>query len=178
MPQDLILEESAGLFRITALKTFRRTAGVIFDALPASLLPSVSAIDRVIHESGALSPGSVGGVERPWYKHAGQEDNLVVLAGFRDVELFRQGRSVRFRIGPARIEKDGTLLFDRPVMLSWPVEVFHRIISSPERGSASVNLAVRRAGFDFRTEFNIYDLDPATGEAKAIREGRLDQFGE
>ena len=79
---------------------------------------------------------------------------------------------------PERIEKDGVLLFDRAVMLSWPTNVYHRIRSSPEKGSASINLAVRHPWFNLRTEFNIYDLDLATGRSRVAREGYLDQSGE
>jgi hypothetical protein len=178
MRTDGIIDCADGLFTVTTLRTYRRTAGVLFDAVPLARLPSIQAIDRVLHDRGALSPGSAAGVERPWYMHNGQEDNLVVLAGFRDVELFRDGRWIRFRITPERIEKEGALLSDRAVMLSWPTHVFHRIISSPEKGSASINLAVRHPWFDLRTEFNLYDLDPATGVSRLVRKGYLDQSGE
>lgn len=178
MGAEEILDRLDGVYAITALRTFRKTEGVLFDAVPVGALPSIQAIDRVLHARGALSPGPVAGVDRPWYMHRGQEDNLVVLAGFRDVELFRDGRLVRFRITPERIDKDGALFADRAVMLSWPTRVFHRIVSSPESGSASINLAVRHPWFDLRTEFNIYDLDAATGQARIARDGYLDQSGE
>ncbi len=178
MRAEEILDRVDGFFTITALQTFRKTAGVLFDAVPVGALPSIQAIDRVLHARGAFSPGSVEGVERPWYMHHGQEDNLVVLAGFRDVELYRDGRPARFRITPEQIDKDGALFADRAVMLSWPTGVFHRIISSPESGSASINLAVRHPWFDLKTEFNIYDLDAATGRFRIVREGHLDQSGE
>lgn len=178
MQPDEVIDQADGLYRITALSTFRKTAGVLFDAVPMGGLASLQAIDRVLHDRGAYSPGPVEGVERPWYMHTGQEDNLIVLAGFRDVELFRAGRLARFRVTPERIEKEGVLLFDRAVMLSWPTNVYHRIISSPEKGSASINLAVRHPRFNLSTEFNIYDLDLATGRARVAREGYLDQSGE
>jgi len=60
-------------------------------------------------------------------------------------------------------------------MLVWPCGVFHRIVSCPEQGSASVNFAVRYEGFNIRTNFNIYDLDTESGKYKVIREGHLDQ---
>ncbi len=178
MQPDDVIDLVDGLYRATRLRTFRKTAGVLFDAVPMGGFASIQAIDRVLHDRGAYSPGSVEGVERPWYMHAGQEDNLVVLAGFRDVELYRDGRLVRFRVTPERIEKDGVLLADRAAMLSWPTYVFHRIISSPEKGSASINLAVRHPWFNLRTEFNIYDLDLETGRSRIAREGYLDQSGE
>jgi hypothetical protein len=53
--------------------------------------------------------------------------------------------------------------------------VFHRIESDPVTGSASLNFAARLEGYDVLMNFNIYDLDPRTGEFIVIREGRLDQ---
>ncbi len=178
MQPDDVIDLVDGLYRATGLRTYRKTAGVLFDAVPMGGFESIQAIDRVLHDRGAYSPGSVEGVERPWYMHAGQEDNLVVLAGFRDVELYRDGRLVRFRVTPERIEKDGAVLSDRPAMLSWPTYVYHRIVSSPEKGSASINLAVRHPWFNLRTEFNIYDLNLETGRSRVAREGHLDQSGE
>ena len=178
MHADEILASLDGLYRVTALQTYRRTPGVLFDAVPLESIASIQAIDRVLHERGAISPGAVGEVARPWYRHNGQDDNLVVLAGYRDVELFRDGRLVRFRVTPERIEQDGAVLADRAAMLSWPSNVYHRIVSSPEHGSASINLAVRHPWFDWQTEFNIYDLDTDSGRARVVREGHLDQSGE
>jgi hypothetical protein len=60
-------------------------------------------------------------------------------------------------------------------MLVWPRGVFHRIRSDEKSGSASLNFAVRYEGFDIRTNFNIYDLNPADGEYWMIRAGYLDQ---
>lgn len=172
--------EVPGLFKAVPLKPYRKTKGVLFDRIPIEDLGPIAAIDRVLHDHGAFSPGSVGPVERPWYFHQNQEDNLIVLAGFRDVELFSPtaGPAVQFRISAERIEKDGRLFLDEPVRLSWPTRVFHRIISSPDQGSASINLAVRHAGFDIRTNFSIYDLDLRTGESRIVRAGHLDQSGE
>jgi hypothetical protein len=178
MSRDEILRQEAGFFKITALKTYRRTAGVLFDAVPMEHFSSIQAIDRVLHDRGAYSPGTVGATERPWYWHQGQEDNLIVLAGFRDIDLFRDGRLVHFRLTPHRLEMDGSVFFDRPAMLSWSARVYHRIVSSPEKGSASINIAIRGADFDLKTNFDIFDLDPITGLARLIRAGILDQSGE
>ncbi len=71
----MILEEVNGLYSIIALKVLRRTPKVCFDALDLSQLSPAASIDRVLHGPGALSPGSVGSVERPWYMHPHQEDN-------------------------------------------------------------------------------------------------------
>lgn len=165
-----------GLYRIIRLQPFRRTEGVRFDVLSGALVPKVDAIDRVLHDHGALSPGPVGSVDRPWYMHPFQDDHLFVLAGERHVDIYthRHGRVEQFVVTPQEIWQNGHLLYDGPALLIWPRHVFHRIISGPE-GSASVNLATHYEGFDIRTNFNIYDLDPESGEFSMIREGYRDQ---
>lgn len=172
-----VFREVPGLYRIIPLTPFRRTAGVRFDFVPVAAVPRISAIDRVLHEGGAVSPGPVGEVARPWYMHPHQDDNLLVLHGERHVELYSEshGRLERFRVYPDRLEDgEGAMIYDAPCLLVWPVRVFHRIVSG-EKGSASLNFAVHYEGFDIRSNFNIYDLDPGTGNHKVLREGHLDQ---
>ncbi len=177
MTQEItILAEIPGLYRIIGLSVFRRTPGVSFDNVPVGALPRIDAIDRVIHQQKAVSPGPVAGVERPWYMHPHQDDNLVVLHGSRHVDIYskQHGRIETFLVEADRIEHNGRLLVNGPAMLVWPRGVFHRIESGPE-GSASLNFAVHYPGIDMRTNFNIYDLDPETGRFMVIREGFLDQ---
>ncbi len=176
MTENAIISEVPGLYKAIALQPFRRTEGVSFDILPNELVPRVDAIDRVIHEKGAVSPGPVGGVERPWYMHPHQADNLMVLQGVRYVELYTavHGKIESFIITPEILEHDGKVLYEGPALLVWPRAVFHRI-KSGENGSASINLATHYEGIDMRTNFNIYDLDMETGKVSLIREGHLDQ---
>ena len=178
-PDYEVVEEVGGLYRIIALRMIRQTEGVDFHAVPLGALEHIGAIDRVLHGKGAISPGAVGDVERPWYMHTHQADNLLVLHGERYVEIYTaaHGRVESFVVAPHRIEKNGAAVLSGAGMLVWPVGVFHRIISSAETGSASVNLAVHYAGFDMRTNFNVYDLDTRTGQYRVIREGHRDQPG-
>lgn len=168
--------EVAELYRVIALQEFRRTPGVAFDILPGRLVPKVDAIDRVLHQKGALSPGPVGDVARPWYRHGQQDDNLLVLAGVRHVEIYTEahGRVESFDVYPDRIEREGRLWYEGPAMLVWPRGVFHRIRSG-DQGSASVNLATHYEGWSVRNNFDVFDLDPATGVSRVIREGWMDQ---
>ena len=171
--------EVAGFYRILSLITFRRTQSVSFDVAPIAALPQINSIDRVMHQGGAVSPGPVEGVARPWYMHPHQDDNLLVLHGTRHVDIYSRehGRMESFEVTPDRIETGGILLHDGPAMLVWPRNVFHRIRSG-SAGSASINLAVHYPGFDIRSNFNIYDLDPASGEFRVIREGFKDQIAD
>jgi hypothetical protein len=172
-----MVPEISGLYRVIPLRVLRRTPGVAFDVLPRTALPRIDAVDRVLHEGGAISPGAVGAVARPWYMHPHQDDNLIVLHGTRAVDIYTpaHGRIESFTVTPHRVEHTGRLLFDGPAMLVWPRGVFHRIQSDAQTGSASLNFATRYEGFDIRTNFSVYDLDPATGQYRVIREGHLDQ---
>lgn len=176
---EYILEDVARFYRIIKLKPFRRTSGVAFDIFPMQFLPHIEGIDRVIHKSRALSPGSVGEVKRPWYVHPHQEDNLIVLQGVRTVDIYtlEYRRAETFVVEPERITHNGKVIFEGPAMVVWPTNVFHRIISGDE-GSASLNFAVRLPGFDPATNFSIYDLNTETGEYHEIRRGSLDQLSE
>ncbi|MGM0600708.1 MAG: hypothetical protein ACQETH_12935 [Candidatus Rifleibacteriota bacterium] len=177
MPATNITQEIPGLFKIIPLRELRKTPGVDFDYLAKKDIPRIDGIDRVIHTGGAVSPGPVGEVKRPWYMHYHQSDNLMVLYGERHVELYNKshGKIVKFDVSPNQIVVDGELAFDGPAMLVWPTNVFHRIQSCPDLGSASINFAVRTENFDIKTNFNIYDLDTETGDFKVIREGHRDQ---
>jgi len=170
-------KEIKGLYSIVELKRFRETEGVRFDIMPEEFLKNVCGVDRVIHDGFAVSPGSVSGVERPWYMHKHQGDNLVVLHGERHVDLYNvdHGKVESFVVTPDKIYKNGVLISDHPSMLVWPPNVFHRV-ESREKGSASLNFAYREEGFDVKDNFSIYELNPDTGKYKVIRDGFKDQF--
>lgn len=176
MKDETVIDEVPGLYRIIALQLMRQTPKVTFDCAPMEFLPRIDAIDRVIHEGNAISPGPVADSERPWYMHPCQDDNLIVLAGIREVEIYSQahGRIENFTVTPQAISKNGHVIHQGGAMLVWPCRVFHRIRSG-EAGSASLNFAVHYPGFDLRTNFNIYELDVRSGKSWVIREGHLDQ---
>lgn len=171
-----IIDEVINLYQIIKIDDFRKTPGVTFNILPREIVERTDAFDRVIHERGAVSPGPVGDCQRPWYMHLYQDDNLVILYGAREVDIYtpEHGQIEHFTVTPNEVYKNGILLTSGCSMLVWPKRVFHRIISGAE-GSASINLAVHYAGWDIRNNFNIYDLDTATGEFRVIREGFEDQ---
>ena len=172
----MTIDKIEGLYEVTAMKPFRKTPGVIFDLVPGEIVKETASVDRVIHENNAVSPGEIGDVKRPWYFHSFQRDNLLVLHGYRKVELFTKdhGEIVVFEIHPDKIYKNGKLLHQGGVVLTWLEKVFHRITSG-ENGSASLNFAVRKEGFDIKTNFDIYDLDIYTGKFRILREGYRDQ---
>jgi len=173
---NYIVAQEDGFWRVIKLKPLRRTPGVYFDIVPMEFLPRVDGIDRVVHEHGAVSPGSVGEVTRTWYYHPFQEDNLLVLQGQRTAEIYNleRKRVEVFAVTPDKVTYNRSVIHEGPCMLVWPTKVFHRIISG-EEGSVSLNFAVRYPGFDIDTNFNIYDLDTATGELTLLRLGKVDQ---
>lgn len=170
-------DEIKGLCKIIDLKKLRRTEGVKFDAVPEEFFESLGGVDRVIHVSNAVSPGSLNGVERPWYMHKYQSDNLLVLHGERHIDLYSKehGKVEHFVVDRDKIFMNGELVCDEPAVLTWPPYVFHRV-ESKEIGSASINFAQRTEGFDIKDNFNIYDLNTETGEYVVLREGHKDQF--
>ncbi|MFZ5774370.1 MAG: hypothetical protein ACOY3Z_02645 [Thermodesulfobacteriota bacterium] len=175
MSNPLVFQEIPGFYRIIPLLPLRRTPGVFFDNVPMAALPRIDAIDRVIHRDSAVSPGPIGAVPRPWYMHPHQDDNLIVLFGTRQVDIYTKEHGLAsFTVTPERILQGEMVLLDEPAMLVWPRHVFHRIVSGPE-GSASLNFAVHYPGLDMRTNFNIYDLDLESGAYSVIREGFRDQ---
>ena len=172
-----ILYEVKGLCQVVSLKKFRRTEGVKFDIVPGEFLQDLAGVDRVIHLGNAVSPGSVKGVDRPWYMHRHQSDNLIVLHGERHVDLYsvEHGKIENFVVTPDEIYMNGELVTNEPAILVWPPDVFHRV-ESKELGSASLNFAYRTNEFNVDDNFSIYDLNTQTGEYKVIREGFKDQF--
>ncbi|MDC7231663.1 MAG: hypothetical protein PQJ58_00400 [Spirochaetales bacterium] len=165
-----------GFYRVIPMKEFRRTPGVEFHILAKDMIPRVDGVDRVIHKTDAVSPGPVGTIDRPWYMHTHQDDNLIVLSGKRTVDIYhpRIGDVLTFEVTPDCICTDGITVYDDPAVLVWPRGVFHRIVSGSD-GSASLNLATRYEGYDISTNFSIYDLNTETGDYQVIRKGALDQ---
>ena len=173
---DYIVREVKGFYKVIKLKEFRHTEGVSFDIMVGSMIPKIDSIDRVIHKNDAVSPGSIGAVLRPWYMHPHQEDNLFVLYGKRNIELYmpKYGKIEKFVITPDYIEHNGERIVEGGGLITWSTDVFHRIVSG-EEGSATINLATHHDMFDIKTNFNIYDLNTKTGEYKLLREGFKDQ---
>jgi len=171
-----IVKEIKGLYKIIHLKEFRRTTDVVFSVLTPSFVPKVDAVDKVLHKNGAVSPGVNEKGERTWYMHPHQDDNLIVLQGERNVELYtkKHGEIEKFTVTPDCVYMDdGKTCFEES-MLVWPRGVFHRIISG-DAGSTSINLATHYEGFDVKTNFNIYNLDTDSGEYAVYRYGFEDQ---
>lgn len=177
MSNVTIVEQVEGVYRVLRLSRLRKTVGVSFDVLAPRFVPRVDAIDRVMHEAGALSPGSVGSVDRPWYMHPHQDDQLMVLAGKRYVDLYSPliRRVMPFEVEPDCVVREGELVCDTACMLVWNRNVFHRIRSDATMGSRSINLATHYPEFDIDTNFSIYDLDIASGTFHVLRRGSEDQ---
>lgn len=175
--EKIAFEPCPELCTIFPLVGLRKTEGVVFDTIPTNMLTMVTGGERVMHEKGAQSPNPVGEEHRPWYCHKCQDDHLLVLFGEREVDLYHPSCKEVFTFGVSshQVTCNGELLYDGGAIIRWKAGVYHRIVSSPELGSASINFAKRYEGFDIRHEFDIWALDPATGKSKVIRDGYLDQ---
>lgn len=172
-----VIDEVKDLYQVIQFEDFRKTPGVTFNILPAAIIKRADSLDRVIHEKGAVSPGPIGNTLRPWYMHDYQDDNLAVLFGTREVDVYTpaHGQIVHFTVTANDVYKNGQLIAQGGAMLVWPKGVFHRIVSG-EEGSASINLAIHYDGWDIRNNFNIYDVNTDTGSYHMIREGFKDQL--
>ncbi|MEI7511559.1 MAG: hypothetical protein WCJ84_05360 [Candidatus Peregrinibacteria bacterium] len=174
-----VIYKIEGLAHVIPFTLLRHTKGVNFHAVP--FLEGMNGLDRVIHEQDAFSPGKVDEVERPWYMHPQQDDNLITLVGTRVVELYsvEHKKIETFEISPEKITHNGVVVCDGPGILGWPPFVFHRNHSPYVGGSTSMNLAIRFKNFNIKSEFNIYDImDIETGKYRMIRRGSVDQpFG-
>lgn len=171
-------------YSVISMKEFRKTNKVSFYNVP--MVEGMKAIDLVMHESEAFSPGQIKDVERPWYYHPHQIDNLFVTFGVRTVDLYKIGNKKieTFEVTPNSIKKfvkdknnrivEKKILSNEPAILRWETNVFHRVHTGKE-GSASVNLAVRLEGIDMKTNFNIYKLDTEKNTFEIIRKGFEDQ---
>jgi len=170
-----VIDEVRGFYSIIELKPLKRGSDVALDIMPMEYLSHIDGIERVVHRRFALSPGSVGEVERPWYMHACQEDTLLVLHGSRSVELYaaRHRRIESFVVEPERIVHDGETVYDGPATLMWHAGVFHRSTTG-DAGAASINFSARLEGFDPLKNYNVYDLDIVRAKATLLRSGYLD----
>lgn len=172
-----IIDEVEGLYQVIQFEDFRKTPGVTFNMMPQSIINRADSLDRVIHGNKAISPGPIGNTVRPWYMHDYQDDNLAVLHGTREVDIYTpaHGKVEHFTVTANDVYKNGVLIAQGGAMLVWPKGVFHRIVSGVE-GSASINLAIHYEGWDVKNNFNIYKVNTQTGEFSLIREGFRDQM--
>lgn len=159
---------------IIPLKPLRSTPKVQFFSIEG-VVDGLSGVDLVIHEPGGKSPLITGDDTWYWYMHTDQEDKLVVHQGKRQVELYsvRHAQVEQFEVTADAIYHNGQKIYDGAAILGWEPQVFHRV-HSPE-GSLSTNYAKRLPDFDIDTNFNIYELDTASGEYHMVRLGALDQ---
>lgn len=102
--------------------------------------------------------------------HRGQSDHLMVLQGERLVELYCSSKNtlVRFRLTPNEIFKEETLLYEGAYILSWPPEIFHRIVTV-RGGSISVNFVTYISDVNFEHNFGVYDVNTTNGSFMLIR---------
>ena len=172
-----IIDEVSNLYKVIQFDAFREMGKVKFDMIPLELFDHIDSMDRVIHGKGAISPAAINAVERPWYRHEFQDDNLVVFHGTRFVDIYTPSHGIveSFKITPDKVYKNGILIAEGGIVLVWPRMVFHRITSGDE-GSSSLNIAVHYDGFDIRTNFDVFDLDVKTGKFNIIRKGYENQM--
>ena len=174
-PRQTVLE---GMCYLIPLAKIRETPKVQFHFVPYLVEEGIATIQRVKHEPGAMSPSIEGNeTAQPWYMHPHQEDNVMVLAGERIIHLYTKEQGLQiFEATPEKLTHNGKVLIDVPYLFGWHPNVFHRP-NSPQ-GSTSIFITRHFNGFDWSTEFNIWELDTNTGEHRVLRLGREDQITE
>jgi hypothetical protein len=163
-----------GMCYIIPLSKLRETPKAKFYFVPNFVEEGISTVQRVSHEPGAMSPSIEGEDSQPWYMHPHQEDNMMVMAGERIIDLYTKEHGVQtFEATPDKLTHNGKLLIEEAYVFGWYTEVFHRP-NSPN-GSEAIFMTHHTEGFDFNMEFNIYSLDLETGDYSVARAGHLDQ---
>lgn len=158
------------MFQVIPLRSLKHNANIqTHDIFPFDRI-RIDCVERVIHHDYTISPESCQGILRPWSMHRGQSDHLMVLQGERLVELYcpSKKQSVCFRLTPNKIFKGETLLYEGAYILSWPPEIFHRIVTK-KGGSISVNFTTYTTDINFENNFGVYDVNTTTGSFMLIR---------
>jgi len=159
------------MYRLIPLRMLCRTPGVILDEMVPSDIPKIDSIDKVIHASNSISPGSVEDAVPTWYMHPGQDDNLIVLQGDRYIDIYcpKRKEKTSFIVTPDKVYKNDKLYYDGSAMVVWPAGIFHRIISG-EKGSISINFSTCANKFNLDDNLNTY-----SGTYTLIKDGIEDQ---
>lgn len=163
------------VFFVIPAEKLRETPSVLFNKVP--VLEKIDSIDYVDHGKNAQSP-SIKGKEGEifWYMHTCQTDNLLVIQGVRQVQLYSPiyKKVENFEVTANYIKHNGEIIHEGMAIFGWPKFIYHRV-NSGEDGSKSINFAVHDGDFDIKTNFNIYHLNAQTGESQIARHGFEDQ---
>ncbi len=165
------------MYRLIPLRALRKTTGIKIDEISSSDFPIIDGINKIVHSPNSISPGPLKNVTRPWYRHRGQNDNLLLLHGKRYIDLYdsKLDKKISLIITPDKIYNNDELLYDGPAIINWSSGTFHRIASGND-GSISINLVTRKKNFNYIEDINIYDLDTETGIFKCISDGYIDKW--
>lgn len=93
-----IIDEAKGLYTIISIDEFRKIPDVEFMVIAGDKLPRVDEVDKVLHQPGAISPGMNDKNARTWYMHPSQDDNLLVLQGERNVQIYIRKRTEKLSL--------------------------------------------------------------------------------
>jgi len=164
------------MYRLIPLRTLRKTTEIKIHEIISSDIPIIDGINKIVHSPNCKSPGPIKNVARPWYRHRGQSDNLLLLHGKRYIDIYdtKLNKKSSFMVTPDKIYKNNELLYDGPAIICWSPGTFHRIASGI-KGSISINFVTRKKNFDYENDINIYDLDTETGFFRCISDNYNDK---
>lgn len=141
------------MFTLIPLKNVQRAPSFRIDNLIVQNGMNITGIFREIH--GPQSKSSIGSEnitkkmfktlynknEEVWYQNRFEKNNLMVLNGSRNVDLYcpRSYKKENLIINEDNIYRNGKLYYGSPAIISWSGDLFHKTESS-ENGSFSLNI--------------------------------------
>ena len=141
------------MFKLIPLKNVQRASSFRIDNLIVQNGMNITGIFREIH--GPKTKSSIGSEnitkkmfniqhnknEEAWYQNRFEKNNLMVLNGSRNVDLYcpRTDKKENLIINEDNIYRNGKLYYGCPAIISWSGDLFHKTESS-ENGSFSLNI--------------------------------------
>lgn len=140
------------MFRLIPLRSVTRNSNIKVDTLTKHI-PNNSGIHREILSPNTISPvGSenitkdfndtfILGKSVRWYANDYEKNNLLVLSGSRELELYCDVKKKKetLVINEDNIYRNGKLYYGSPAMISWYGCIYHRTTSGKD-GCLSINI--------------------------------------
>tara|TARA_Y100000389_G_scaffold204586_1_gene258165 strand:+ start:4464 stop:4985 length:522 start_codon:yes stop_codon:yes gene_type:complete len=154
------------MFTLIPLKNVQRASSFRIDNLIVQNGMNITGIFREIH--GPKTKSSIGsenitkkmfktkpnGEQEIWYQNQFEKNNLMVLNGSRNVDLYcpRTYKKENLIIHEDNIYRNGKLYYGSPAIISWSGDLFHKT-EIGENGSFSLNIIEKNYVVEEITQF-------------------------
>ncbi|MDA9216362.1 hypothetical protein N9O88_00895 [bacterium] len=162
------------MFTIIPLKNVQRASSFRIDNLIVQNGMNITGIFREIH--GPKTKSSIGSEnitkkrfktkpnseEEIWYQNRFEKNNLMVLNGSRNVDLYcpRTYKKENLIIHEDNIYRNGKLYYGSPAIISWSGDLFHKT-EIGENGSFSLNIIEKNYVVEEITQFTETKCNPS-----------------